>query len=282
MPFDIRTAVKQALNVLKNSFQPAPPDIAVVLGSGLGAFAETLQDAKKISYSEIPSFPVPTIPGHAGDCLLGSIGNRRVLIFRGRFHYYEGHCLAVNTLPIRVASGWGIRTLVVTNAAGTIRSDLRPGGLLLIKDHINLMGANPLYGPNLDEFGPRFIDMTDAYDEDCRALAKSIARRNRIPLPEGVYAALSGPSYETPAEIRMLATLGADVVGMSTVPEVIVARHHGMNVLGLSCMTNYASGVMGLASKPITHEEVIENTRRASQAFATLLTEWIKNYEPRA
>ncbi|MFH1017011.1 MAG: purine-nucleoside phosphorylase, partial [Pseudomonadota bacterium] len=172
--------------------------------------------------------------------------------------------------------------LVVTNAAGAIRNDLRPGGILLIKDHINLLGANPLAGLNLDEFGPRFLDMTEAYDEDGRALAKSIARKNRIPLPEGVYAAVPGPSYETPAEIKMLATMGADVIGMSTVPEVIVARHHGMKVLGLSCVTNHAAGVLGLASEPITHEEVLENTRRAAPSFATLLTEWITTYEPRA
>ncbi|MFH1016737.1 MAG: purine-nucleoside phosphorylase, partial [Pseudomonadota bacterium] len=154
---DVRSSVQQALETLKKAFGPEPPDVAVILGSGLGAFADGVSQSKSVPYSQIPSFPTPTIPGHTGECIVGSIANRRVLIFRGRFHYYEGHPLNVCTLPVRVAGSWGIRTLVVTNAAGAIRNDLRPGGILLIKDHINLLGANPLAGLNLDEFGPRFL-----------------------------------------------------------------------------------------------------------------------------
>jgi purine-nucleoside phosphorylase len=271
--------VQDALASVQTAFGTSAPDVAIILGSGLGEFASKLESSKSLPYAKIPSFPIPTVPGHAGECALGKIENRTALIFRGRFHYYEGHPLSINTLPVRVAATWGIKTLIVTNASGAIRKDLRPGGLLLISDHINMMGVNPLLGPNVDAFGPRFVDMTMAYDGEYRDHAKMLAKKLRIPLPEGVYLASPGPSYETPAEIKMFAAMGADVVGMSTVPEVIVARHHGMRVMGISCMTNFAAGTRGLASEPITHEEVLENTKAAAADFEALLSNWIATYE---
>jgi len=270
--------IQKGVSLLKNRFGTKAPDIAVILGSGLGTFSELLEDKKNIPYSEIPGFPTPKVPGHAGECVIGKLEEKTVLVFRGRFHFYEGHSLQINTLPVRISGAWGVRSLIVTNASGAIRKDLKPG-LLLINDHLNLLGQNPLFGENLDPFGPRFFDMTTAYDKDYRTTAKSVARKLKIPLPEGIYAAVPGPSYETAAEIRMLATLGADVVGMSTVPEVIVARHHQMRVLGISCMTNYAAGVLGPSSSPITHEEVIENSKNVERDFKELLRGWIATYE---
>ena len=264
----------------KKKFGSTPPDLAIVLGSGLGAFINQVKQSKKISYKDIPDFPKTSVAGHAGECVVGEIGERRALIFCGRFHYYEGHSLPIVTLPIRAAGAWGAKTLVVTNAAGSLRDDLPPGALMLISDHMNLMGANPLRGPNLGEMGPRFFDMTNAYDPKLREQAKNAAKKCGIPLQEGVYAAVSGPSYETPAEIQMLSRIGADAVGMSTVPEVIVARHQGMRVLGISCMTNWAAGIKPDAPS-LRHEEVIEQTKRVESSFGRLLMEWIQTYDLR-
>ena len=276
-PQHFRGTIAKALNVLQEKFGPQPPDFCVVLGSGLGVFADRLSDSKEISYQDIPDFPTPKVAGHAGKCLAGRIGDKRLLVFCGRFHYYEGHSPSIVTLPVRVAGTWGTKRLIVTNAAGSLQKKWGPGTLMLIRDHINLMGQNPLRGPNLDELGPRFVDMTQAYDPEYRKNATKLAKNMNLSLQEGVYAAFSGPTYETPAEIHMMQTLGADTVGMSTVPEVIVARQQGMRVLGIACITNFAAGIEGAG--PIHHEEVLETTKKSEKQFCEFLTEWIKQSE---
>ncbi len=243
-------------------------DIAVVLGSGLGDYAEALEDAGHIDYKDIPHFPVSTVPGHKGRWHTGTLHGRRVCMMQGRFHAYEGYDMKDVTLPVRVMQKLGVRTLIVTNAAGGVNLDFHAGDLMLITDFINLSGKNPLTGPNLDEFGPRFPDMSRAMDRDLQALAVETARRLEIPLQQGVYCWLNGPSFETPAEIRMARTLGADAVGMSTVPEILVARHGGMRVLGVSCITNMAAGIL---DQPLNHEEVMETGNRVKGTFRKLL-----------
>jgi len=247
---------------------PAAPRVALVLGSGLGGFAAELQDAVTIPYAQIPHFPVASAEGHAGNLVTGNLGGVAVAAMQGRFHSYEGHSLLRVTFPVRVFSRLGIQAALLTNAAGGIKRDLQQGSLVVVKDHINLMGANPLAGPNEERFGPRFPDMTEAYAKDFRAAAIEEGRRHGISISEGVYAAMAGPSYETPAEIRFLRTIGADVVGMSTVPEVIVARHCGIKVLAISCVTNMAAGIL---DQPIVHSEVLETGARVRGQFAALL-----------
>jgi purine-nucleoside phosphorylase len=244
------------------------PRIGLVLGSGLGAFADGLQDATAIPYQQIPHFPVSTAVGHAGRLVVGQCAKIPVAVMQGRVHFYEGYSLREVTFPIRVLGALGIRALVFTNAAGGINRKLRARGLLLIRDHLNFQGSNPLLGANDERFGPRFPDMTEAYSKTFRATAKQVARKLRLRLFEGVYAALQGPSYETPAEIRALARLGADVVGMSTVPEVIVANHMGIEVLGISCVTNMAAGI---SKKKINHDEVLEAGERVGRQFTAFL-----------
>jgi len=236
-----------------------PPSVVITLGSGLSDAFGVPEGGTIIPCSEIPHFPVPTVAGHVGDFWAGRLGGKSVLIQRGRIHFYEGHSLDEVTFATRVFALLGVETLIVTNAAGAIHPELRAGDLVLLTDHINMLGANPLHGPNLDKLGPRFPDMSTAYTPRLRALAKETAHDEGIELKEGVYVATLGPSYETPAEIRALRVLGADVVGMSTVPEVIVAAHAGMSVLGLSIATNLAAGVVPDAA--LTHDEVIEMTR---------------------
>ena len=235
---------------------PLRPSIGVVLGSGLGAFAGELTDRIEIPYGEIPGWPGSTAVGHAGKLTVGQLGSLGVAVMAGRAHLYEGYSPAQVTYGVRVLHGLGVRSMVFTNAAGGINPTLERGGLVLISDHINLQGSNPLVGPNDDALGPRFPDMSEAYSRAYREIAKLVAVELCVPLPEGVYAALLGPSYETPAEIRYLRAIGADVVGMSTVPEVIVANHMGMKVLGVSCVTNLAAGIV--PEQKINHEEVIE------------------------
>ncbi len=244
------------------------PRIGLVLGSGLGAFADGLEDATAIPYQQIPHFPVSTAVGHAGRLVVGQCAKIPVAVMQGRVHFYEGYSLREVTFPIRVLGALGIRALVFTNAAGGINRKLRARGLLLIRDHLNFQGSNPLVGANDERFGPRFPDMTEAYSKKFRTTAKQVARKLRLRLFEGVYAALHGPSYETPAEIRALARLGADVVGMSTVPEVIVANHMGIEVLGISCVTNMAAGI---SKKKINHDEVLEAGERVSRQFTAFL-----------
>ncbi len=245
-----------------------PPKVAVVLGSGLGVLADRMTDATVIPYAQIPHFPRATVPGHLGNFLVGSLGGARIAALQGRFHYYEGHDLEAVTFPVRVLKVFGARTLVLTAATGGIHPDFRPGDLVCLSDHLNLIGENPLRGPNDDRLGVRFPDMTRVYSPELREVAKHEANRLGLGLREGVYACLPGPSYETPAEIRMLRALGADVVGMSTVPEAIVARHSGLDVLAFALVTNAAAGITGAT---ITHEEVIEAGRGAGQRLGTLI-----------
>ncbi len=245
------------------------PKMAIVLGSGLGDFANDLEDSVSIPYSKIPHFPQSTAVGHAGRLVVGKLGKLTIAAMQGRVHQYEGYNVKQAAFPIRVFGRLGLKVVILTNAAGGINASYGQGALVLMTDHINLQGANPLTGSNEERFGPRFPDMTNAYDPDFRTIALAEAKRLGIKLHEGVYAALAGPSYETPAEIRYLRTIGADLVGMSTVPEVIVARHMGVRVLAISCVTNMAAGLSG---ETINHEEVLEIGRRVRGTFLSLLT----------
>jgi len=233
----------------------ARPAIGLVLGSGLGALADELTERTDIPYADIPGWPHSTAIGHAGKLMIGKLGTLDVAVMAGRAHLYEGYGMQQVTYGVRVLQSIGVRSMVFTNAAGGINLELERGGLVLISDHINLQGANPLVGPNDDALGPRFPDMSEAYSRAYRETAKHVATELCIPIAEGVYAAMLGPSYETPAEIRYLRAIGADVVGMSTVPEVIVANHMGMKALGISCVTNMAAGIL---PQKINHEEVLE------------------------
>ncbi len=244
------------------------PEIGLILGSGLGFIGDRVDQAARIAYADLPGFPVSTVEGHAGRLVLGYLSGRRVAVMQGRFHYYEGYSLEQVAMGVRLMGRLGARMLIVTNAAGGIREDLQAGDLMLISDHINLMGGNPLMGRNLAALGPRFPDLSDAYSRDLREQARAVAGRENIQLREGVYAAFSGPSYETPAEIRALRSLGADAVGMSTIPEVIAACHMGLRVLGISCISNLAAGI---GKNPLSHDEVQETTKRVQETFSRLV-----------
>ncbi|MDC0709702.1 purine-nucleoside phosphorylase [Stigmatella sp. ncwal1] len=248
------------------------PKVGIILGSGLGAFAEGFARQVVIPYAELPHFPHSSVPGHAGRLVLGQVGSQTVVAMQGRVHAYEGYSPTQVTLPARVLCALGIEALVVTNAAGGIHPQFAPGDLMVITDHINLSGWNALTGPNDDRLGTRFPDMSQAYSPELRARLLESARRGEVPLRQGVYAMVAGPSYETPAEIRMLRTLGADAVGMSTVPEVVAARHMGVPVVGISCITNLAAGV---GTEPLSHGEVAETAQRVAGIFARLLTDFL-------
>jgi len=244
------------------------PRIGAILGSGLGEFADRLEDRRTVPYSEIPTFPISTVIGHAGELVVGHRAGLEIAVMKGRVHFYEGYELAEVVFPLRVLRLLGVELLIVTNAAGGINASFRPGQLMLLTDHLNLLGRSPLRGPNDERFGPRFPDLTEAYDRSLIERAGACAGRLGIALQRGVYAALPGPNYETPAEIRMLRTLGADAVGMSTVPEVIAANQMGIKVLGISCITNLAAGI---SAKKIDHAEVMETTARVKEQFVALL-----------
>ena len=244
------------------------PRIAAILGSGLGAFGDSLSEATVIPYDEIPNWPAAKVVGHAGKLVAGTCRGHRVLALSGRAHYYEGHDLGTVTFAARVLGRLGVKTLIVTNAAGGINLKFGQGALMLIDDHINLLGTNPLIGPNDDRFGRRFPDMSEVYSQRLRALAAEAANAVGVPLEHGVYIAVTGPSYETPAEIRAFRALGADAVGMSTVPEAIVANHMGIEILGVSCISNMAAGIL---PQPLTEEEVIETTHKVRGDFIALL-----------
>ena len=261
-------------------------DTAIVLGSGLGAFADALKNSVSIPYEDIPHFAVSTVEGHAGKLVLGEIEGVSVAVQQGRFHYYEGYEMEQVTFPVRTFGKMGVRNLVLTNAAGSLNAEMRPGSLMLLADHINMLGTNPLRGINDERFGPRFPDMTEVYDRGFQMIANEIAgdiarerfekgRDNELTdfLHRGVYCALSGPTYETPAEIRLYRLLGADAVGMSTVPEAIAARHQGMRVLGISCITNYGAG---MSAEPINHAEVMETGAKVAEVFQELLRRIVK------
>ena len=257
---------------------PLRPSICVVLGSGLGAFAGELPERTEIPYTEIPGWPASTAVGHAGKLTVGKLGSFGVAVMAGRAHLYEGYSPAQVTYGVRVLGAIGVRSMVFTNAAGGINLELERGGLVLISDHINLQGSNPLAGPNDDSLGPRFPDMSEAYSRSYRETAKLVAAELCVFMPQGVYAAMLGPSYETPAEIRYLRTIGADVVGMSTVPEVIVANHMGLKVLAISCVTNMAAGVIPL--QKISHEEVLETGALVRDTLVRFLKALLPKLEP--
>ncbi|HEY2932039.1 MAG TPA: purine-nucleoside phosphorylase [Acidobacteriota bacterium] len=249
------------------------PSVGLILGSGLGHFLNHMKGSVSIPYSKIPHFPRSTVVGHSGNLVFNRIGKMGFIAMQGRVHFYEGYSISEVVFPLRVLVRLGITSLIVTNAAGGINRRFKPGDLMLINDHINLMGVNPLMGPNLDELGPRFPDMSDAYSLEFRALVRSVAKEQKIKLQEGVYVGLAGPSYETPAEIRMLGLLGADAVGMSTVPEVIAANHSGVKVMGISCITNMAAGIL---PRKLDHAEVMETTARVRKTFGNLLNGILK------
>ena len=244
------------------------PRIAVVLGSGLGDFADTLADAVQIPYRDIPHWPASTVVGHAGKLVVGSVGSRRVAALAGRVHAYEGHDQGTVVFGVRVMARLGVSHLILTNAAGGINTGFAQGALMVMDDHINMTGGNPLIGPNDDRFGTRFPDMSEVYSRRLRGIADQAAQAVGVAVAHGVYVAVHGPSYETPAEIRAFRTMGADAVGMSTVPEAIAARHLGLEVLGISCITNMAAGVM---PQPLVHDEVMETARRVRGSFIALL-----------
>lgn len=242
-------------------------EVGLILGSGLGELADEIENPIVIPYEEIPSFPVSTVEGHAGQLVYGMLGGKHVLALQGRFHYYEGYSMDEVTFPVRVMSMLGTDSIIVTNAAGGVNESFTPGDLMLITDHINSFGTNPLIGPNDDKFGPRFPDLTQAYDLDYQKLVKDVATDLNLSLQEGVYYGTTGPTYETPAEVRMIQTVGGDAVGMSTVPEVIVARHAGIRVVGISCISNLAAGM----GEELNHEDVIAVTTKIRSSFKQLI-----------
>jgi purine-nucleoside phosphorylase len=246
----------------------ALPQVAIVLGSGLGDFADTLGDAVVTPYTELPHWPVSRIIGHAGRLVVGNVAGKRIAALSGRVHFYEGHDLATVAFATRVMARVGVKQLILTNAAGGINTSFAQGALMIIDDHINMLGSNPLFGPNDDRFGQRFPDMSEVYSRRMRGIADEAAQATGVAVSHGVYVAVHGPSYETPAEIRAFRTMGADAVGMSTVPEAIAARHMGVEVLGISCITNMAAGVL---PQPLDHNEVMETARRVRGSFIALL-----------
>ena len=244
------------------------PKIGLILGSGLGDFVEEMEGKVTLKYEDIPHVPVSTVQGHKGQFVFGKMNGNDVVSMQGRFHFYEGYSMKEVTFPVRVMKALGVETLIVTNAAGGVNESFSPGDFMLITDHINLSGENPLIGPNDETLGVRFPDLSNAYCKKLQEIAKEEAKKQQIALREGIYVFNTGPSYETPAEVKMIRKLGGDAVGMSTVPEVIVARHAEMNVLGISCISNMAAGIL---SEPLSHEDVIETTNRAKERFSSLL-----------
>ena len=265
----LRPRLDAAVDFIRKRSGSRQPAVGLVLGSGLGAFAESLGDRMAIPYAEIPHFPVSTgVVGHAGELVLGTVGSTPVVVMSGRVHFYEGRPMSDVVFPARVLARLGVRSVVLTNAAGGVRLSFRPGDLMLMTDHINGFGTNPLIGLNDDELGPRFPDMSTVYDPAVRKVIQAAAAKLRIPLKSGVYLGLTGPSYETPAEIRAFRKWGADAVGMSTIPEAIALRHAGVRVAGISTITNMAAGIL---KKPLVHTEVLETTKRVGDRFVRLL-----------
>lgn len=263
---DVFNNAKKAASYLENK-GIENVEVGLILGSGLGELADEIENPIVIPYTEIPSFPVSTVAGHAGQLVYGTLGGKRVLALQGRFHYYEGYSMNEVTFPVRVMRFLGTESIIVTNAAGGVNKEFSPGDLMLITDHINSFGTNPLIGPNDEQFGVRFPDLTQAYDLDYQNIAKEVANELELSLKEGVYYGVTGPTYETPAEVRMIQKVGGDAVGMSTVPEVIVARHAGMRVVGISCISNLAAGM----GETLNHEDVIEVTTKIRSSFKQLI-----------
>lgn len=269
---DYLTKLKQTVEYLRQKIH-REPYIAIVLGSGLGNLANFIQNRLEIPYKEIPNFPATTVPGHEGRLIFGELGGVDIVAMKGRFHYYEGWSMDEVVFPLRTFKLLGVSNLILTNAAGGINTQFKPGDLMLIKDHIGFLAENPLRGTNLDELGPRFPDMSQVYDREMVELSTECALKLHCEIRRGVYAYVKGPSFETPSEIRAFRALGADAVGMSTVPEAITARHMGMKVLGISCITNMAAGIL---DQTLSHEEVIETAKRVEEKLSGLITEIVK------
>jgi purine-nucleoside phosphorylase len=268
MTSDLRAELDGALAALRGAFGDVQPRVGLILGSGLGSFAEKLEGGRKLPFERVPGFPPAKIVGHAGNLVHGRFGGVEVLAMQGRVHFYEGHDIYRVAFPARVLVAAGCKTLLLTNAAGGIDPTLKPGEIVILRDHLNLLPSSPLRGPNDDIIGPRFPDMSEVYAKELRQLARAAGEEGGMTLREGVYAALPGPSYETPAEVRMLRVLGADLVGMSTVPEAMVAVHMGARVLGLSCVTNLAAGI---TDEKLSHAEVTDTAARVRVQFEALL-----------
>lgn len=262
----LQEKIKQAASFIREK-GVGEIEIGLILGSGLGELGDEVENAIQIPYETIPNFPTSTVEGHAGQLVYGTLGGKKVLAMQGRFHYYEGYSLEMVTFPVRVMKALGIHSVIVTNAAGGLNLDFTPGELMLITDQINFTGVNPLIGPNDNEMGVRFTDMSQAYDKEYQGIVRNVAKEMNLDLKEGVYMGFTGPTYETPAEIKMARVIGADAVGMSTVPEVIVARHSGLRVIGVSCITNLAAGMQA----SLNHAEVVETTERVKESFKTLV-----------
>ena len=272
---DMYKKICETVKFIKSKIE-IEPKIGIILGSGLGPLVKEIENKIEIDYKDIPNFPLSTVEGHEGMLVFGTIANKPVMAMKGRFHYYEGYDPSEVTFAVRTMKLLGIKNLLVTNAAGGVNKSFKPGDLMIIKDHIGLFGPSPLRGKNIKEFGPRFNDMSEAYNKKLIELIKNVAKSENIELVEGVYAYTQGPMYETPAEIRVLSTLGADAVGMSTVPEVTVARHSGMKILGISCITNMAAGIL---DQPLKHEEVMQTAKEVEEKFLVLVKNTIKIWE---
>ncbi len=268
----IQQQTKEAVQYIQSNIS-AVPSTGLVLGSGLGVLADEIKNPVVLKYEDIPGFPVSTVEGHAGQLVFGELEGMQVAAMQGRFHYYEGYSLQEVTFPIRVMNALGVKRLLVTNAAGGVNHDFEPGDLMIIDDHINWLGANPLIGENDAELGPRFPDMSSAYSKGLAKIADEAALSLNIRIQRGTYMANTGPAYETPAEVRMARVLGADAVGMSTVPEVIVAVHGGMEVLGISCISNLAAGML---DQPLSHDEVMDTTSKVQEDFLKLMKETLR------
>lgn len=282
MQLSYREQIEEAAALIRNRIGGQAPEIGLVLGSGLGDLAEEVEDATAIPFGEIPHFPISTVEGHAGRFVVGKLEGKTVIVMQGRFHYYEGYSMRQVVLPVYVMKSLGIRTVIMTNAAGGMNRAFRPGDLMLICDHINMTGNHPLIGKNDPDLGPRFPDMSEAYNKSFRALAHRLSSQIRgidgdaLELQEGVYCGISGPSYMTPAELTMLSRVGGDAVGMSTVSEVIAARHCGLEVLGISCITDMA---IGEELEPLTHEQVVDVANRTKPKFAALVKAFVREVE---
>lgn len=265
--------MERTVDYIKSKIGDFKPEIAIVLGSGLGELADEYCEIK-LAYSEIPGFPVSTVKGHNGNLVFAKVNGKNVMMMQGRFHFYEGHSMQTVTYPIKIMKKLGVETILITNAAGGVNPYFKPSSLMIIKDHINFMGTNPLIGPNDDTLGERFPDMSEVYTKSLREIAHTCSKNLNIPVEEGIYIALTGPTYETPAEVNMVRTLGADAVGMSTVPEAIVASYLKMNVLGISCICNSAAGISTVG---LSHKEVLEAAEKAKTNFKKLVLEIIKS-----
>lgn len=268
---ELSNKIKQAADFIleKSKYKP---EIGLILGSGLGSLADSIENPEFYPYETLPNFPISTVEGHAGRLVIGMLNGKCVVAMQGRFHYYEGYAYSEVTFPVRVMKSIGVEKLIVTNAAGSVNTEYKPGDLMIITDHINFSGDNPLIGKNLEDFGPRFPDMSTAYNPSLIEKAKKVASDLNIDVKEGIYMMFTGPTYETPAEVRMARILGADAVGMSTAPEVIIANHSGMKVLGISCLTNMAAGIL---KQPLNHEEVMETSTLVRSKFISLMSKII-------